>query len=569
MTNETKNLSISHAGNSNNSNKKALRNVKVKIIGTRKAVDQAQGTKTLPEDPFKALVTDGHIIEPPFDLLSLSMLPESSSELNQCVESMQVNIEGFGHRQNCRIKLDDNEEKIPESIKKEVKKEKTFLINFFEYATEESYVGFRKKLRKDIETTGNGYYEVIRSMTGKIQSFKHIPSYQMRLGKQDEELIEWDRPILELQEDNSIKIRKIKEYKRFRKFMQSTIISRKNSVVIGNNYRWFKEFGDPRELNNETGEYEPTPKNKRANEVVHIKIYSSRSPYGIPRIIGNLLSIYGDRASEEINYITFTNNNIPSMVFLCSNGQLTEDSVKRLESFVESSIQGSDNYSKFLIIEGESFEDENTEDTGNMKIDVTSLTKDQHDDALFQNYSKNNQDKIRRSFRIPPILVGKSDDYTRTIVESARRIADEQVFAPERDEFDSFINRYIYPDMGVKYHKFKTNSPNTTDNEQLVKILAGAEKTGGMTPEIARLVLSDILSQDIVDDFPKDFPSNVPFSLTMAEAVKNQADPSEPGQQVTALKAIQGDVIPDLLSDDPVIEYLKSVREAAEEELKE
>jgi PBSX family phage portal protein len=569
MTNEAKNLSISHAGNSNNSNKKALRNVKVKIIGTRKAVDQVQGTKTLPEDPFKALVTDGHIIEPPFDLLSLSMLPESSSELNQCIESMQVNIEGFGHRQNCRIKLDDNEEKIPESIKKEVKKEKTFLINFFEYATEESYVGFRKKLRKDIETTGNGYYEVIRSMTGKIQSFKHIPSYQMRLGKQDEELIEWDRPILELQEDNSIKIRKIKEYKRFRKFMQSTIISRKNSVVIGNNYRWFKEFGDPRELNNETGEYEPTPKNKRANEVVHIKIYSSRSPYGIPRIIGNLLSIYGDRASEEINYITFTNNNIPSMVFLCSNGQLTEDSVKRLESFVESSIQGSDNYSKFLIIEGESFEDENTEDTGNMKIDVTSLTKDQHDDALFQNYSKNNQDKIRRSFRIPPILVGKSDDYTRTIVESARRIADEQVFAPERDEFDSFINRYIYPDMGVKYHKFKTNSPNTTDNEQLVKILAGAEKTGGMTPEIARLVLSDILSQDIVDDFPKDFPSNVPFSLTMAEAVKNQADPSEPGQQVTALKAIQGDVIPDLLSDDPVIEYLKSVREAAEEELKE
>ncbi len=302
--------------------------------------------------------------------------------------------------------------------------------------------------------------------------------------------------------------------------------------------------------------------------MVHLKHYSGRSPYGLPRYVGNLLGIFGDRASEEINYITFKNNNIPSMLILCSNGQLTDGTIDRIESFVESSIQGSDNYSKFLIIEGESDSDDG-EDGGQIKLEVTPLTKDQHDDALFQNYSKNNQDKIRRAFRLPPILVGRSDDYTRATAESSRRLADEQVFAPERDEFDAFMNRIIYPVMGIRYHKFKSNSPNTTDNEQLVKILAGAEKTGGMTPAIARFVLADILSQDIADDFPPDFPVNVPFSLTMAEAVKNKAEATEPGQQVTALKtlkAFQGDSVPDFVTGDPVIDHLLAVRKALEDD---
>jgi hypothetical protein len=93
--------------------------------------------------------------------------------------------------------------------------------------------------------------------------------------------------------------------------------------------------------------------------------------------------------------------------------------------------------------------------------------------------------------------------------------------------------------MGVLYHKYKSNTPNTTDNAELVKILGGAEKTGGMTPRIARLLLEDILGQDL-PGFPGEFAdkADLPFSLLMAEAVQNKADPAEPGQQVTALKAL-------------------------------
>jgi len=188
-------------------------------------------------------------------------------------------------------------------------------------------------------------------------------------------------------------------------------------------------------------------------------------------------------------------------------------------------------------------------DTGNMKIEIKPLTSDQHKDALFQNYSANNQDKIRRAFRLPPIFVGRSDDYTRSTAESSRRLADEQVFGPERLVWDELMNRVIFPEMGFTYHKYKSNTPNTTDNEQLVNILAGAEKTGGMTPRIARMMLEEILGQTLPGFKPyepkdketeeaNNFDPDAPFSLSMAAAVKNEADAAEPGQQVTALKAL-------------------------------
>jgi len=558
----------------NASNQAALRGVRVRVIGINQDVtkrfdnDAEPGeSKQLPEDPFSTMAAEGEVIEPPFDLLTLAMLPESSSELGQCVEAMKTNIEGFGHRQKCRVKLDDPDVEVPESLRSDVNKERTFLANFFEYCTEESFVEFRGKLRVDLETTGNAYFEVIRDAKGEIQSFKHLPAYQMRLSRLDDQLVPVERPILELQVDGSVQVRTIKEWRRFRRYVQSRSIHRRNLSLIGHKKRWFKSFGDPRLLNSNTGRFEgdentTVPKGQNANEVIHLKLYSPRSPYGLPRFVGNLLAIYGDRAAEEINYITFRNNNIPSMAILCSNGQLTEGTIDRITDFVESQIQGSDNYSKFLIIEGENTSDDG-EDGGQIKLEIKPLTKEQHDDALFQNYSKNNQDRIRRAFRMPPIFVGRSDDYTRATADASRRLADEQIYAPERDVFDALMNRQIYPAMRIRYHKYKSNSPNTTDNEQLVKILAGAEKTGGMTPRLARVVLADILSQDVQDDFPEGFPADLPFSLTMAEAVKNKAEASEPGQQVTAIKAIQGE---DSEPTDPVIAHLLSIRKALEDD---
>lgn len=527
-------------------NHDALRTIKARVIqvnkqnGLTSSKEEPGASTVAPDDPFHGLIGSGNVIEPPFDMLTLAMLSEHSTELGQCVDAMEVNIAGTGYRFPSRLRLDDVTPPKGEATAANTaaKQEKVRLINFFHYATRESFTAFRRRLQRDMEQTGNGYFEVIRNAVGEIQGFTHVPAYQVRLGKMDEEPLMTKRKILELQVDGSVQIKDQEEWRRFRKYVQSRTVHRHTLRTLqGHKAVWFKEFGDVRLMDKTNGDFKAAVAVKnRATELVHLKLYSPRTPYGLPRYIGNLLSIFGDRAAEEINFITFRNNNIPSMILLVSNGQLTQGTIERVQSFVDSQIQGSDNYSKFLIIEGEPFGEEG-EDGGQVKVDAKPLTAQQHKDALFQNYSHNNQDKIRRAFRLPPIFVGRSDDYTRATAESSRRLADEQVFSPERQEFDAMMNRILFPEMGVLYHKFKSNSPNTTDNSQLVKILGGAEKTGGITPRIARSILEDILGIDL-PDLPADFPADVPFSLTMAEAVKNKGDAAEVGQTVTALKAL-------------------------------
>lgn len=587
MAEVAKTEQVAQRARANRRNVQALRALVLPVDPEPKTVDVtklAEGdepgqSKSVSEDPFHSLAGEGEIIQPPFDMLTLAMLPEQNTELTPVVETMETNIEGFGHHLQSRIEKD-----APDEVKREVQREKVRLTNFFNYANiRDSFTALRRKMRKDLEVTGNAYWEVIRSAKGEIQGFEQLPSFQVRITRTDKEAVEVDVPTLQLQEDGSFKVEPIKTWQRFRRFVQarSAPISGLHAEVVGGKVRWFKEFGDPRVYDNETGKVvppekienwdnkgAPMPDSRKANEVIHWKLYSTRSPYGLPRYIGNLLSIYGGRAAEEINYVTFKNHNIPSMVVMVSNGQLTEGSIERITSFVESKIQGSDNYSKFLILEAEGMLE--GEDAGQIKMEIKPLTQEQHKDALFQNYSKNNQDNVRRAFRLPPIFVGKSEDYTRATAEASRKLADEQVFAPERDEFDSFINRLLFPSMGVVYHRFKSNSPNTTDNSELVRILAGAEKTGGMTPEIARLVLEDILGREL-PDFPEreGFDPKLPFSLLMAEAVKNKADPAEPGQQLTALKRLEalgywneGDPEPPV--EEVVIKHVERLRKSLE-----
>jgi len=541
-------------------------------------------TKELPEDYIESLIDAGQIVEPPFDLLQLAMLLETNTELGPCISAMEVNIEGFGHRLVSRLKPEQISD--AKDLAKKIEKERLELENFFLYAAgDDSFVMFRRKLRVDLETTGNAEFEIIRNVAGKIQAFNHLPSYQMHLSPEDRDPIKVRIPIYRILGNGAVDIETVPTWKRFRRFVQTRLTTRRNLSVTGSlETRWFKEFGDPRIYDNENGELiqdetgklvsgkTPIPEDRRANEVVHLKLYSPRSPYGLPHTIGNLLSIFGDRAGEEINFVTIRNNNMPSMFVLVSGGQLTQASIDRLTDFAQSHVQGSDNYSKFIVVEAES-PDTDGEQPGQVKLEAKPLTQAQIKDALFQEYSKNNREKIRRAFRLSQLFLGAMETFNRATAEVSRRLADEQVFAPERDEFDRLINRRIFPAMDVRYHLFKSNSPNTTDNTELVRILAGAEKTGGMTPRIARKALEDIFGIEL-PPFPDDFPQDVPFSLTMAERVKNLGDASEPGQTVTALKALE--VIEKLTSadiplfdrgasDEELVERLMKMRDEMEE----
>lgn len=489
------------------------------------------------DDPWAGSEGQYKTLVPPYSPIELALLEENSNQLSQCATAYDVNIPGFGWRlkpkKDVEVAMKDN----PEFAEK-VLAEKEFFeskLTYIDY-DEQSFTKLRRLTRHEQEITGNGYWEVIRDSNGRICAFRKVASTSMRLQRIQPVSIpvERVRPVGKGEERTT---RTDKIFRRFRRFVQSRIYDGRSRPV------YFKEYGDPRRMSSETGEYQredhPVEDEDLATEIIHFRVDSCRSPYGIPRFIGNLLSITGSRKSEEINYTTFSNNNIPSMAILVSNGEVSSDSVTRIESFVETAIQESNNFSKILVIEAEPSDSDFEGAGANTRIELKPLTREQHTDELFQNYDKSNREKVRESFRLPPLFVGRAEDYTRATAETSRRLADEQVFNPERVEDDYQMNQILLQE-GMIYHDFITNTPNVTNDQDLIAVITGAEKAGGMTPRIAREILEDILNREL-PPFPDGFDPDLPFSLSMAEAVKNLGQPNEPGQQVTALKSAEKD----------------------------
>lgn len=542
-------------------------------------------SKALPIDPFVQLTQEGRLVEPPLDMLTLAMLTENSTEIGPAIEAMAVNVESFGWKLDPRVPLDENTS--PE-ILEILSKESATAENFFDTAFVEGgpLEELREYLRKDIEATGNFYVEFVEIPgTGEIDGFNHLPAWTMRIAPPDTEQTEYVDLVVRKEvrlvpvedesglegdgaeglemvqkqatyvEEVSYRLEEQTRFKRFRRYAQ-----RRGDKAV-----WFKELGDPRIISCKDGK--PVTEERlreidfegkvlprftlddsgdvkivtgtvgfpvawAANPVRHKRLYSTRSPYGLPRYIGHLFAIFGSRAADEINFSTFKNNNIPSMVVTVANGMLTDDSVQRVEEFVETSIQSDDNYSKFLLLEAEPTS-EGLKDPGTMRIEVKPLTKEQHTDALFVEYNKNNDDRVRRAWRFSPIFVGMLAGVSGKEIDAGRKLADEQVFTPERTRIDRFFTRDVLPRLGIVWSTFKSLSPNVTENEDLIKAMTMAEKTGGMTPRISRDILSLVTNRDLGEIDSDMIDPDKPFTMTLTEVMKDSS-PQVDGSEATS-----------------------------------
>lgn len=486
------------------------------------------------------------VLEPPVNLQWLVSLLDDSDELLQNVRAVVQGVTSYGYR----LVPDFKQQKIPADLVEEVAEEEARAATFLEWAgSADSFSTILEKCETDKQTVGMFYLEVIRFdgpfPRNPICSLEHVVASQIKHGPSDSTPVEVATTYRKRLPNGKIDMAVRKDMRRLRRYVQEA-----NAFVAGAgtsiDRTWYKDFGDPRSFDRRTGqEITDADEIKKAqaagtlaHEIIFVGNYNpSGSSYGKPTWLGTLFSIVGSRQAEKINHATFKNNLVPSYAILVSGGGLTDGSVKRIETYIETSLKGNDNWSRFVVLEAESFF---TDDVGaSVKMDIKPLANLQHTEGMFSGFRQDCRDSIRASFRMPSILVGRSQDWSGPVINGARRLVDETVYAPERLIIDRFVNRLILTSLGIKYVRFESNSPNTTDATDLVNLLANGEKTGSLNPAIGRMIMERVLGMSL-GDFPEGFDSQVPFSLTMAEAVKNQADPTEPGQTVTAIKRLLG-----------------------------
>lgn len=411
-------------------------------------------------DPFTTYYGRFQLLSPPYSFERLYSIYEQSDILQTCIDAMQKNVDGFGYKLQF-LGDDKTEIDLPEA-----KTNKLALTSMFDQINEtQSFQTIRKRMREDYECLGNGAFEVIRNIKGDVTMAYYAPFKNIRIGARKTPLVTVPVSVMRNGKLVTIKVRK-----RFRKFAQLD--------SHGKTLTWFKEFGDPRPMSALTGEYlgEKNKSKKRATEIWHFKDPFGGSPYGLPRWIGSVLQVLGRRAAQYVNHDLFENQGIPPMAVMVSGGALTDDSLDELETIIQG-LRGVENWNRILILES-NVEGGGLEDKGTAKIELKNLTDYRADDLMFGKYLVTTEKDIRHNYRLPDLYVGQSETFTHATAKAAQTVAEEQVFIPERIDFDEKVNiELIQTVMDIRDWKYVSRGPRltgATDISQGVKTFAAA-----------------------------------------------------------------------------------------------
>lgn len=467
--------------------------------------DDYPASRQVSEDKYANLLGN-QMIRPPVNLEKMISTKDESTDLEQNVQAMVTNTVSFGWQLKERNLPDEFRALNENDIQAEKMRLRLTLDSLHPI---DNMTTLLERVQCDKHACGNGYLEIIENPKRELVGLDHVEGHTVRLTVKELQPTKIHVPII--RPDADFKLDTKVMWHRFRRYAQ---VRDDNRVV------WFKQAGDPRQMDWRTGKFakegESIPFKCRATSLIHFRIYHPTTPYGMPIWYGNSLSIANSRTAEEINYNTLSNNNIPSMMVIVENGQLTPGSIKRLREWTEKHISNTNNYSTFLILEGEAAED-GAPNPVNFRIRIERLKDQQMKDELFQELQKNNSDKIRQAFRLPPIFVGRADDYTRATADTSRDIADEQVFSPDRGRNDHLIQRFVLLPLGSRFHTYRSNHPNITDDIELIRLMAIAEKSGAMTPRRADRIIRDVFGDDI-GPMPSGIDLDQPFSISFAQA---------------------------------------------------
>lgn len=403
--------------------------VKALVVGSRTEVNPSNQLEDIDKTDIETLIGE-QTLRPPYDPAVLIQSTEENTRLSRSIRVWAKNTVAMGWRvvpQNAEGKILDLKE-LTDEQRKTFESEKLELQKLFTFPNSQMpFEEVMKRVKEDEEATGNGYLEVVRNMAGKITSLYHVPADTMRL-----------------LEDRSgfIQIEDMSSNAHYVPGDSARGISKKHY-----NIRYFKNFGDDRPMNADTGRRRANLSiKKRASEIIHFKISSpGHIHYGVPRWISAAPAIAGNRFAAERNVNFFKHDACPRLALLIENGQLSSDSVDDIQEFFQESAQGVENAHRLIVLQTEAQKTALTqEQSTSMKLEP--LTVGVTEDGSHLAYQAANDEQIRESMGLAEVFF-RTDNVNRASGEVARATTNEQEFTPDRKLKEFILNNTLIADM--------------------------------------------------------------------------------------------------------------------------
>jgi PBSX family phage portal protein len=372
--------------------------------------------------------------QPPYNMDYLAALYELSGYYRGAVDAKVTNTVGLGYdlieTDMARLATEDlTGPKLKRSRAKKARA-KAEVMAWLDTISEDNDVNIvLRNAYLDYLTTGNGYLEVGRTVTGEIAYFGHIPATTMRVRTKKDGFVQ----------------------------------------IIGKKAVFFRNF--------EGSAADPIGGDSQPNEVIHLKNYSpTNSAYGVPEIISARTSVAGNEFSGRFNLDYFEHKAAPRYVIVTKNAKWSEQSLNDLMEFLEGNIKGKNHRTVVIPLSSEALD---------KKIDFEMKPVENGvQEGSFKGYRQDNRDEILFSGRTPITKLGIPAGVSLAAARDADKTFKEQVCRPEQGVLNKKISRVVANKTDA--FTFKLNELDLADEKTQAEIDKVYLTTQTMTPNEVR-----------------------------------------------------------------------------------
>lgn len=376
------------------------------------------------------------VVLPKYNFDYLAKIYEMSAPHYAAVKAKVSNIAGLGYdfvespvtRRNLETV---NGEDSMAKVRKKLAKAKESLYDWLdECNAEDTFSETMIKVWTDYEVTGNGYFEIGRTLEGQIGYIGHIPATSMRIRKNRDGFVQ----------------------------------------MISNKAKFFRNFGD-RTTTDQIGN-DPRP-----NEVIHIKKYSpTNTYYGVPDVIAAQQAIVGNEFAARFNLDYFENKAVPRYVIVVKGGTFSNTSEQNLLEFFETGLKGRNHRTIYVPLPADQ---EGRKASFEMKP-VEAGTQD----SSFVNYRRGNLSDILMAHRVPVSKVSMAENVSLSASRDADKNFKEQVCRPEQKMLEKKLAKVVGEQTDL--FNLKLNELSLTDEDTLSKMDERYLRFGVMVPNDIR-----------------------------------------------------------------------------------